>query len=256
MDLEIREARQKGWFFIDNIFVDSFAKKLKTSGIVVYMSLCRHADNKTQECFPTMEGIAKQHGISKSTVIRAIKRLEEFNLIHVEREVTERENGVQKKNRYTLLDKNVWQGVTDETLDKIPKQGVKRDKSRVSPEYYKETHINKTHIVADATVQPLDVKEFNNKESLDKLLTSEERDVKILGHYFKRKGIVFSSQKELSQAIAVNRSMIKAFTKKNGMHPFDGIPSEKILKAMDYAKEKFPDWSLKVIMERCFEIGK
>jgi len=111
-------------------------------------------------------------------------------------------------------------------------------------------------IVANATEQPLEVKEFNNKEAVSKLLKDESRDIKILGYYFIRKGIVFSSQKELSQAIAVNRSMIKAFTKKNGMHPFDGIPSEKILKAMDYAKEKFPDWSLKVIMERCFEIGK
>lgn len=255
MDLEIREARQKGWFFVDNLFIDSFAKKLKTSGIVVYMSLCRHADNKTQECFPSIEGIAKQHTISKSTVIRAIKKLEQYNLIHVERETTERENGVQKKNRYTLLDKSVWQGVTVETLNNR-EQGVKRDKSRVSPEYCKDTHINKTHIVANATEQPLEVKEFNNKQAIDNLLTDPSRDIKILGHYFKRKGIVFSSQKELSQAIAVNRSMINAFTKKNKVHPFDGIPSEKILKAMDFAKEKFPDWSLKVIMERCYEIGK
>ena len=111
-------------------------------------------------------------------------------------------------------------------------------------------------LVADATVELLEEKEFNNKEAVNNLLKDEARDVKILGYYFIRKGIVFSSQKELSQAIAVNRSMINAFKKKNGMHPFEAIPSEKILKAMDYAKEKFPDWSLKVIMERCFEIGK
>lgn len=111
-------------------------------------------------------------------------------------------------------------------------------------------------IVAKATEQPLEEKEFNNKESVSNLLKDESRDIKILGYYFMRKGIVFSSQKELSQAIAVNRNMINAFTKKNKVHPFEGIPSEKILKAMDYAKEKFPDWSLKVIMERCYEIGK
>lgn len=111
-------------------------------------------------------------------------------------------------------------------------------------------------VVAKATEQPLEVKEFNSKESVSNLLKDESRDIKILGYYFMRKGMVFSSQKELSQAIAVNRSMINAFTKKNGMHPFESIPSEKILKAMDYAKEKFPDWSLKVIMERCYEIGK
>lgn len=155
-----------------------------------------------------------------------------------ETNLTDAERAKSYRDRKKVVTKTSHTRVTNVTQDKN-----RIDKKRI-------------HIVAKATEQPLEKKEFNNKDSVGNLLNDESRDIKILGYYFIRKGIVFSSQKELSQAIAVNRNMINAFTKKNKMHPFEGIPSEKILKAMDYAKDKFPDWSLKVIMERCFEIGK
>lgn len=255
MELDIRESRQKGWFFIDNIFVDSFAKKLKTSGIVVYMSLCRHADNKTQECYPTIEGIAKQHAISKSTVIRAIKRLEEFNLIHVEREIIERENGVQKKNRYTLLDKNVWQGVTDDTLTKIPKQGVKRDQSRVSPEYYKETHINKTHIVAKATEATLE-KEFNRQEAIQSLIDSENLDLKVIGMYLKIYKVPMENREILSGLIARCRKDFKNSIKSLGQHPLMGFNSSQIQRAFMKGASSEIQYSFIRVLEKINDLSK
>lgn len=150
-EIKIRDIRKKGWFIIDNKFIDLYAKELKTAGILVYMSLCRHADNYTQECYPSIKLIAEEHGVSKDTVLRAIKKLEEFNIIKVEREIHERENGVQKRNRYLLLDQSVWvQGSKNATLvagSQIEvEQGSKIEKSRVAPEVYKDTHINNTHI--------------------------------------------------------------------------------------------------------------
>lgn len=253
MELEIRDSRGKEWFWLDNEYLNGYARILGASCTVVYLSLCRHADNNTQQCFPSMKLIATENGISTKTVERATKKLEEWGIICVQR--GKKEDGTQANNIYVLTAKKMWKSKpTDNKSHGSPTD--KSNESRQTPRLHNKTHINKTHIVASATEQPLEVKEFNNKESVNNLLKDESRDIKILGYYFIRKGIVFSSQKELSQAIAVNRSMIKSFTKKNGMHPFDGIPSEKILKAMDYAKDKFPDWSLKVIMERCFEIGK
>lgn len=252
--MEIRDSRGKEWFWLDNEYLNGYAKYLGVTCTSVYISLCRHSDNTTQTCFPSMEKIGEELGLKRQAVSRAIKKLQDWGIISVVTKYN-KESKKRENNIYTLMAKKEWKDKPC-TNKEHGKPCTPRDQSHVLERNSNKTHINKTHIVANATVQPLEAKEFINKEALDKLLTGEERDIKILGHYFKRKGIVFSSQKELSQAIAVNRSMIKAFTKKNGMHPFESIPSEKILKAMDYAKEKFPDWSLKVIMERCFEIGK
>jgi hypothetical protein len=187
--------------------------------------------------------VIKHHRINNNWDSHNCKRtqyVEEFNMLRI------KENG-----SYTLDNTQGLLAQTEIRLKSDEKKSL--EENRIEENKREKKRI---HIVAKATEQPLEVKEFNNKESVSNLLKDESRDIKILGYYFMRKGIVFSSQKELSQAIAVNRNMINAFTKKNKVHPFEGIPSEKILKAMDYAKEKFPDWSLKVIMERCYEIGK
>lgn len=254
MELEIRDSRGKEWFWLDNEYLNGYAKYLGVTCTSVYISLCRHSDNTTQTCFPSMEKIGEELGIKRQAVGRAIKKLQDWGIISVVTKYN-KESKKRENNIYTLMAKSEWKDKPC-TNKEHGKPCTPNDKSHVLERNSNKTHINKTHIVANATEQPLEEKEFNNKESVSNLLKDESRDIKILGYYFMRKGIIFSSQKELSQAIAVNRSMIKAFTKKNGMHPFESIPSEKILKAMDYAKEKFPDWSLKVIMERCFEIGK
>lgn len=150
MELEIRDNRQKEWFWLDNEFIDSYAKKLKTSGIIVYISLCRYADNNTQTCFPSMKHIAKENGISKDTVLRAIKKLENFNLIHITREEHNRENGVQTRNRYTMLNKKVWgqsskSASVPESQNEV-EQSSKNQQSRVAPEGYNNTYIKNTQL--------------------------------------------------------------------------------------------------------------
>jgi len=251
--MEIRDSRGKEWFWLDNEYLNGYAKHLGVTCTSVYISLCRHSDNTTQTCFPSMEKIGEELGLKRQAVSRAIKKLQDWGIISVVTKYN-KESKKRENNIYTLMAKKSWKDKPC-TNKEHGKPCTPTDQSHVLERNSNKTHINKTHIVAIATEQTLK-KEFNNKEAVTNLLKDEARDVKILGYYFLRKGIMFSSQKELSQAIAVNRSMINAFTKKNGMHPFENIPSEKILKAMDYAKEKFPDWSLKVIMERCYEIGK
>ncbi len=68
---------------------------------LVLMALSDHSNDQGM-CFPGMDGIAEKCNISRSTVIRCIKKLEENGLISVKR----RKNPKTKKqyvNQYTML---------------------------------------------------------------------------------------------------------------------------------------------------------
>ena len=56
--MEIRDNRQKEWFWLDNEYLNGYARHLGTVATAVYISLCRHSDNKTQTCFPSTELIS------------------------------------------------------------------------------------------------------------------------------------------------------------------------------------------------------
>lgn len=69
------------WFRVPNELIDSYGKLLGTSGIAIYCVLARHANNLTREAFPTHGLIARKLGLSRKTVIRKIKKLQEIGLI-------------------------------------------------------------------------------------------------------------------------------------------------------------------------------
>ena len=69
---EVRDLRIKEKFFMDDDYLNGFAKICGWKATVVYLSLCRHVD-KNQECFRSEELISKEHGISRDSVIRGIK---------------------------------------------------------------------------------------------------------------------------------------------------------------------------------------
>jgi len=97
----VRDLKAKNRFVIDNKFYDEYVRILGTNALVVYCSLCRHAD-KNQYCYPAQKSISKKVGLSVPTIIEAIKVLEYFKIIKKMR--------VAKHctNRYWLLDKNEW----------------------------------------------------------------------------------------------------------------------------------------------------
>jgi len=148
--MKIRDKRDKGWFWLDNEYLNGYAKHLGATCTVVYLSLCRHSDNETQSCFPSMKLIAEENGISTKTVERATKKLEEWSIISIER--SKREDGTQANNVYTLLAKRHWkQKPTDikshgTDRQKVAKPTDKNDESRQTPVLHNYTHINYTHI--------------------------------------------------------------------------------------------------------------
>lgn len=112
--IEIRDCRQQEWFWIDNKFVDEYAKVLGPTATMVYLTLSRHADNGTQKCFPSMETIAEKIGLKdRHAVSRAVKKLQDHRIIDIE-ETVNPTNGHRRNNVYTLLAIKYWK------LEEVP----------------------------------------------------------------------------------------------------------------------------------------
>jgi biotin operon repressor len=72
---KIRDRRSKGFFMTDNRFVDEgHMAALPDSAVLVYFSLCRHA-NTDQQCFPSYTKLQEETGKSRGTVAKAITAL-------------------------------------------------------------------------------------------------------------------------------------------------------------------------------------
>lgn len=154
--MEIRDNRQKEWFWLDNEYLNGYARLLGPVGTAVYISLCRHADNKTQTCFPSMELIAEENGIgSRNTVSKAISSLEEWGIISIEKnyntKTKQRENNI-----YTLLAKSNWKpkpctnSEHGSHAQKNEEPCTKNDKSHAQELSSNNTHINNTQLTIQA----------------------------------------------------------------------------------------------------------
>lgn len=131
--MEVRDRRQKEWFWIDNALLDGFAKVLGPNATLVYIALTRHADNDLQQCWPSMDTIAEEVGLkSRKTVSNGIKALEKYGLIETAKSHNPT-NGHRLNNVYTLLSRKHWKlpgyvatesekpQVTDEVKPQQPK---------------------------------------------------------------------------------------------------------------------------------------
>jgi len=148
--MEIRDSRDKEWFWLDNEYLNGYAKHLGVYCTSVYISLCRHANNKTQTCFPSMKLIAEENGMSTKTVERATKTLEEWNIISITR--SKKEDGTQANNIYTLTSKSVWKNKPTDSQSHgyrqtdSPEPTDSHDESRQTVVLHNKTNINNTHI--------------------------------------------------------------------------------------------------------------
>lgn len=74
------------------------APGLSASAKVVYMTIAMHADNATQSAFPGITRLTRECGMSRNTVIKAIKQLETQGWLEVTREKSPA--GVNEVNHY------------------------------------------------------------------------------------------------------------------------------------------------------------
>lgn len=147
--MQIRDKRDRGWFWLDSEYLKKHAKHLGVYCTVVYLSLCKYADNETQSCFPSMKLISEENGINIRTVVRCTKKLEEFGIVSINR--AKKQDGTQENNVYTLLSTKCWnkkpsdsQSIGANECQISTKPSDSDDQSRVTPVPYNYTHNNYT----------------------------------------------------------------------------------------------------------------
>jgi hypothetical protein len=154
--MEIRDNRAKEWFWLDNEYLNGYARHLGVMCTNVYISLCRHADNKSQTCFPSMEVIGEEIGVKRNAVSRAIKTLKDWNIIDIKEEY-DKKNKRRKNNIYTLLAKSEWKDkpctpkIHGAMHSKSTDPCTPNDESHAPEESSNYTHINKTHLTTAET---------------------------------------------------------------------------------------------------------
>jgi hypothetical protein len=102
--LLLRDLRKSGHYTLDNDFLDSgLAAIIRPAAAMVYNVLCRFANIKTVQAFPSYETISRLAGVSVMQAKRSIKILEKYKIISVERRT-----GRGHSNIYSLLSSSEW----------------------------------------------------------------------------------------------------------------------------------------------------
>lgn len=86
------DRRRRGFFMIDNEIVDD--ARLSHKEMPVYMVLCRHLNQETGSCFPSLPTIGKKVGMSKNTVIKALNALIEMGYVTKEKRSSKEQDGM------------------------------------------------------------------------------------------------------------------------------------------------------------------
>jgi hypothetical protein len=83
-DTFVIRDRRPGYLRVYNDLYDKFGAQLGPYGLAVYVALCRYA-NQDSECWPSYNTIATGTGMSRRQVIREVAKLEQFQILAVER---------------------------------------------------------------------------------------------------------------------------------------------------------------------------
>ena len=94
--------RVKNCFLVPNELLDF---DLPAGAIAVYIYLLRHANRKTNQCHPSEATIAKKLHLSRNTVAKHVRLLEECGLIVTERTTITTKHSIRKNGNllYTLI---------------------------------------------------------------------------------------------------------------------------------------------------------
>ena len=160
---KVRDRRNKGWFFVDNEYLNGYGKIFGSVGVAIYINLCRHVDSE-QKCFPSQKTIGEELNLTDRTIRKYIKLFEKYHLVEITKEKSNR--GKWLNNTYWLVDKSEW---------------IKPEETTS----YRETKGNKTQIQRKLTTQP---KETDNSLTIP------------IKNNTNKKNSVFKNLKELRNA--------------------------------------------------------
>lgn len=97
-----------GWEHVRSCFPmpnELFLFDLSANALAVYVYLLYRADRRTGQCYPGMPTMAMALHLSRSTVLRCIKALEECDLIVTEHTDIVSKHGIKRNGnlRYTIV---------------------------------------------------------------------------------------------------------------------------------------------------------
>ena len=137
---QVRDMRHRDFFWCDNVIIDRYGRKLGPYGLAVYMGLLRHADQRTQTCFPSHKTLADELGMSKDSVMRAIETLKKAKLIGVRHRKSSA--GDAASNLYFIREVVAH----SDHLDAGSNDGSRSQRPRVAAHSdTNKTHLDKTH---------------------------------------------------------------------------------------------------------------
>lgn len=96
----VEDGRNHGYFTVDDLFVDEYMRIAGANVVMIYLSLCRHAD-KDKYCWPSIRRLAMQGKMALNTVEKSIRWLEDHRLLKADREKGQ-------PTVYKLLEKSKW----------------------------------------------------------------------------------------------------------------------------------------------------
>ena len=83
--MEARTIKDGNFHWANNAILDGYGRLLGPDALAVYYALCRFANNRTQRCWPSQSTIANRTGMTRRTVRKALRKLEGFCLVEIER---------------------------------------------------------------------------------------------------------------------------------------------------------------------------
>jgi len=105
--IETRGIHKGEWYWIHRAVIQEFIPRIGSMGLAVYNLLASMAD-RNQLCFPSQRYIAQTLGCSRTTVMKALRKLEGAALIRIER----------KKQNHSLRKRGTFSTEFTKTLQK------------------------------------------------------------------------------------------------------------------------------------------
>jgi hypothetical protein len=99
----LRDLRRRDWFWIDNVFIEQYARSIGPIGVTLYVTLARFAGRRS-EAFPSLRYLESLLGISRPSLVKYLNILEEHGLIRITPRTSK--EGDNTSNLYELLSIN------------------------------------------------------------------------------------------------------------------------------------------------------
>ncbi len=170
--------RRSGWFWIDN---EIFDMDLNPTAFVVYCFLVRIADRSSEVACISIRKMAKLLNMSPITVQKAIKELEEVNMLRKLRRKTEKGNNLA--NLYQLTSKEEWKYPDQLAYQKMI-QGVSKNDTGVCQKMIQGVSKNDTPCDATIpeTIEP-QVSEGSEQSSINNYNDQKSNYQKFINHH-------------------------------------------------------------------------